>query len=123
MYCPQSSTGMGRLSIARGVPARTSSAACGTSRFSRKARDIITPAVVLAPLVGFDGVPIGWAMVALFRPHTGGVGAAAVWDRRLVEFQCLETICPQPFDIPMDLILTEAGNSSTNPATLCRVDS
>ena len=56
--------------------------------------------------------PIGWATVA--RPFAIGVG---------FEFQRLETIHPQPFDIPMDLILTEAGNSSTNRATLCRVDS
>ncbi len=87
-------------------------------------REIITPAIVLAPLVGFDAASyrLGYGggyfdrtLAALApRPFAIGVG---------FEFQRLETIHPQPFDIPMDLILTEAGNSSTNRATLCRVDS
>ena len=45
------------------------------------------------------------------RPFAIGVG---------FEFQRLETIHPQPFDIPMDLILTEACNLSANSTTLWR---
>jgi 5-formyltetrahydrofolate cyclo-ligase len=73
-------------------------------------RDIVTPAVVLAPLVGFDE--------ACYRLGYGG----GYFDRTLAalsprafaigigfEVQLLETIYPQSFDIPMDLIVTEAG--------------
>lgn len=73
-------------------------------------RDIVTPAMVLAPLVGFDracyrlGYGGGYfdrTLAALTpRPFAIGVGFA---------FQLLETIYPQPFDIAMDLIVTEAG--------------
>ena len=73
-------------------------------------RDIVTPRVVLAPLVGFDracyrlGYGGGYfdrTLAALSpRPLAIGVGFAA---------QLLETIHPQPFDVPMDLIVTESG--------------
>jgi 5,10-methenyltetrahydrofolate synthetase len=73
-------------------------------------REIIIPAMVLAPLVGFDGTSyrLGYGggyfdrtLAALTpRPFAIGVG---------FEIQRLETIYPQPFDIPMDLIVTEAG--------------
>jgi 5,10-methenyltetrahydrofolate synthetase len=65
---------------------------------------------VLAPLVGFDS--------ALFRLGYGG----GYFDRTLAalspkalaigvgfEVQLLETIHPQPYDVPMDLIVTESG--------------
>jgi len=73
-------------------------------------RQIVTPQAVLAPLVGFDrdcyrlGYGGGYfdrTLAALApRPWAIGVG---------FELSRLETIYPQDFDIPMDLIVTEAG--------------
>jgi 5-formyltetrahydrofolate cyclo-ligase len=73
-------------------------------------RDLVTPSMVLAPLVGFDcacyrlGYGGGYfdrTLAALDpRPLAIGVGFA---------LQAIETIHPQPFDIPMDLLVTEAG--------------
>jgi 5,10-methenyltetrahydrofolate synthetase len=67
----------------------------------------VTPAVVLAPLVGFDaeGYRLGYGgaffdrTLALLhpRPLTIGVGYASAQIR---------TIFPQPYDIPMDWIVT-----------------
>jgi 5-formyltetrahydrofolate cyclo-ligase len=73
-------------------------------------REIVTPTMVLAPLVGFDG--------ACYRLGYGGgyfdrtLGAMA--PRALAigigfELQRIETIYPQSFDVPMNLIVTEAG--------------
>ena len=71
-------------------------------------RDVVIPAAVLAPLVGFDlacyrlGYGGGYfdrTLGALNpRPLAIGVGFAA---------QEIATIHPQAFDIPMDLIVTE----------------
>jgi 5-formyltetrahydrofolate cyclo-ligase len=73
-------------------------------------RAVVIPTVVLAPLVGFDpacyrlGYGGGYfdrTLAALVpRPLAIGIGFAT---------QLLETIHPQPFDVPMDLIVTEAG--------------
>jgi 5-formyltetrahydrofolate cyclo-ligase len=73
-------------------------------------REIVIPAVVLAPLVGFDR--------ACYRLGYGG----GYFDRTLgasdpcplaigVGFACqeIETIHPQQFDVPMAMIVTEAG--------------
>jgi 5-formyltetrahydrofolate cyclo-ligase len=73
-------------------------------------RDVVVPAIVLAPLVGFDR--------ACYRLGYGG----GYFDRTLAslsprplaigvgfEFQLLETIHPQSFDIPMGAIATETG--------------
>ncbi len=73
-------------------------------------REIVTPSVVLAPVVGFDR--------ACYRLGYGG----GYFDRTLkalsppafaigvgFEAQALDTIHPQPFDVPMDVIVTEAG--------------
>jgi len=75
-------------------------------------REIVVPAMVLAPVVGFDrdryrlGYGGGYfdrTLAALNpRPMAIGVGFA---------MQQIETIHPQSFDIPMDLIVTEAGVS------------
>ena len=72
-------------------------------------RDIVLPQAVLAPLVGFDrefyrlGYGGGYfdrTLAALApRPLAIGVG---------FESSLLDTIHPQPHDIPMDLIVTEA---------------
>ena len=71
---------------------------------------VVTPSVVLAPLVGFDracyrlGYGGGYfdrTLAALVpRPLAIGIGFS---------LQELETIHPQPFDVPMDLIVTETG--------------
>ena len=73
-------------------------------------REIVVPAIVLAPVVGFDrecyrlGYGGGYfdrTLAALKpKPLAIGVGFAA---------QAIETIHPQPFDIVMDLIVTETG--------------
>ena len=73
-------------------------------------RAVAVPQAVLAPLVGFDhqcyrlGYGGGYfdrTLAALIpRPWAIGVG---------FEISRLETIYPQPFDVPMDLIVTEAG--------------
>ena len=73
-------------------------------------REIVVPALVLAPLVGFDR--------ACYRLGYGG----GYFDRTLAslsprplaigvgfEFQSLETIHPQSFDVPMDAIVTDVG--------------
>jgi 5-formyltetrahydrofolate cyclo-ligase len=72
-------------------------------------REIVTPSMVLAPLVGFDracyrlGYGGGYfdrTLGALdARPLAIGIGFAV---------QEIATIRPQPFDIPMDLVVTEA---------------
>ena len=71
--------------------------------------DVVTPQAVLAPLVGFDqkcyrlGYGGGYfdrTLAALSpRPLAIGVG---------FELSLIETIYPQDFDMPMDLIVTEA---------------
>jgi 5-formyltetrahydrofolate cyclo-ligase len=73
-------------------------------------REIVVPALVLAPLVGFDehcyrlGYGGGYfdrTLAALMpRPFAIGVGFGV---------QRLATIYPQSFDMPMDVIVTEAG--------------
>jgi 5-formyltetrahydrofolate cyclo-ligase len=75
-----------------------------------EARDIVVPQAVLAPLVGFDrqcyrlGYGGGYfdrTLAALSpRPRAIGVG---------FEMSQIETIFPQSFDIPMDVIVTEVG--------------
>jgi 5-formyltetrahydrofolate cyclo-ligase len=73
-------------------------------------REIVTPSMLLAPFVGFDR--------ACYRLGYGG----GYFDRTLAAFdpppiaigvgfaaQQIETIYPQPFDIPMGLIVTETG--------------
>jgi 5-formyltetrahydrofolate cyclo-ligase len=71
-------------------------------------RDPITPDVVLAPLVGFDarGYRLGNGggyfdrTLAAIHPRPIAIGVG-------YDFGALETIEPQPHDIPMDAILTE----------------
>ncbi len=74
-----------------------------------QSRNIVIPHAVLAPLVGFDrqcyrlGYGGGFfdrTLAALSpRPLAIGVG---------FELSQIETIHPQPFDVPMDIIVTEA---------------
>jgi 5-formyltetrahydrofolate cyclo-ligase len=73
-------------------------------------RDVVIPAVVLAPLVGFDPAcyRLGYGggyfdrTLAALRPPAVAIGIGFA-------VQELATIHPQPFDVPMDLIVTEAG--------------
>lgn len=72
--------------------------------------DVLTPSIALAPLVGWDGdgFRLGYGggyfdrtLAALNpRPFTIGIGFQSAR---------LTTIFPQPHDIPLDVILTEAG--------------
>jgi len=72
-------------------------------------RDLVIPHAVLAPVVGFDrqcyrlGYGGGYfdrTLAALSpRPRAIGVG---------FELSRIETIYPQPFDMPMDVVVTEA---------------
>ena len=72
-------------------------------------REIVVPQAVLAPLVGFDrqcyrlGYGGGYfdrTLAALSpRPRAIGVG---------FELSRIETIYPQSFDVPMDVVVTEA---------------
>ncbi|MFL5265389.1 MAG: 5-formyltetrahydrofolate cyclo-ligase [Stellaceae bacterium] len=71
-------------------------------------REVVVPQAILAPLVGFDrqcyrlGYGGGYfdrTLAALLpRPLAIGVG---------YELSKIETIYPQPFDMPMDIIVTE----------------
>lgn len=73
-------------------------------------RNIVIPQIVLAPLVGFDrdcyrlGYGGGYfdrTLAALApRPLAIGVG---------FELSQVSTIYPQPFDVPMDIVVTETG--------------
>ncbi|HEX4998153.1 MAG TPA: 5-formyltetrahydrofolate cyclo-ligase [Terriglobia bacterium] len=75
-----------------------------------RVRDVVTPEVVIAPLVGFDrgnyrlGYGGGFFDITLSamrpRPRTIGIG---------FELSRLDTIHPEETDIPMDFIVTEAG--------------
>jgi 5-formyltetrahydrofolate cyclo-ligase len=75
-----------------------------------KTRDVVQPDIMILPLVGFDahnhrlGYGAGYFDITLAsrrpRPHTIGVG---------FEVSRLETIYPYPTDVPLDLIVTEAG--------------
>ena len=72
-------------------------------------RELVTPAMVLAPLVGFDAdcYRLGYGggyfdrTLAALSPRAAAIGVG-------FEPQRLDTIHPQPFDVPMDLIVTEA---------------
>lgn len=82
-------------------------------------REPVRPDVLLVPLVGFDA--------ACYRLGNGGGyydrTIAAMTPRPIVlgvgyEFSRLETIFPQPHDIPMDAIITESGVEWRNDALL-----
>jgi 5-formyltetrahydrofolate cyclo-ligase len=73
-------------------------------------RRVVRPTILLVPLVGFDpqGYRLGYGggyydrTLAAMRPRPRAIGVGYELGR-------LETIHPQPHDIPMDAIVTEAG--------------
>lgn len=73
-------------------------------------REIVVPAIVLAPVVGHDrqcyrlGYGGGYfdRTLAALSPRAFAIGVG-------FEIQAIETIYPQPFDIAMDLVVTEGG--------------
>lgn len=73
-------------------------------------RRVVRPTVLLVPLVGFDpqGYRLGYGggyydrTLAAMTPRPRAIGVGYELGR-------LETIHPQPHDIPMDAIVTEAG--------------
>jgi 5-formyltetrahydrofolate cyclo-ligase len=75
-----------------------------------KERHPVTPSVVIAPLVGFDaqGYRLGYGggyydrTLAAIDPTPLVIGVG-------YELSRLETLYPQPHDIAMDVIVTEAG--------------
>jgi len=84
---------------------------------------LVVPDAALVPLVGFDGhgYRLGYGggyfdrtlAAPGRRPVTAGVG---------FESARLPTIHPQPHDIPMDFIVTEAGIRQVRGGDLVRVD-
>ncbi len=75
-------------------------------------RDVLRPDLVLAPLVGFDraNYRLGYGggyfdrTLAALDPRPFAVGVGFSLGR-------LETIDPQPHDIPMNAIITECSDS------------
>ncbi|HZT89608.1 MAG TPA: 5-formyltetrahydrofolate cyclo-ligase [Stellaceae bacterium] len=73
-------------------------------------REIVVPRAVLAPLVGFDegcyrlGYGGGYfdRTLAALQPRPAAIGVG-------FELCRLETIHPQPFDMPMQVVVTEAA--------------
>jgi 5-formyltetrahydrofolate cyclo-ligase len=71
---------------------------------------IVTPDLLLAPMVGFDvaGYRLGYGggyydrTFASLSPKPYAIGIA-------YELSRLETIYPQEHDIPLDVVITEAG--------------
>ncbi len=79
-------------------------------------RDPITPDLVLAPLVGFDaqryrlGNGGGYFDRTLAAAHPRPIAIGVGYD-----FSALDTIRPQPHDIPMDAVLTEQRDMLAEP--------
>ncbi len=75
-----------------------------------KERNVVTPTVLLVPVVGFDSANyrLGYGggyydrTLAAIRPRPATIGIG-------FELSRLDTIYPQPHDIPLDVIVTEEG--------------
>ena len=84
--------------------------------------DKVQPDVVLMPPVGFDdhGYRLGYGggyfdrTLAVLQPHPLKIGVAREASR-------MRTIHPQPYDIPMDYVVTEAGVYEARPTGLAPV--
>jgi len=77
------------------------------------ARNPVTPDAVLAPLVGFDGncYRLGYGGGYFDRTLAAmkAAGTAPVAIGIGLELQRLDSIRPEPHDIPMHCIITESG--------------
>ncbi len=73
-------------------------------------RNIVVPDLVLAPLVGFDAAKyrLGYGggyfdrTLAVLQPRPVAIGIGFAFAR-------LATVHPQPHDLAMDTVVTEAG--------------
>ncbi|MFQ5935153.1 MAG: 5-formyltetrahydrofolate cyclo-ligase [Acidiferrobacterales bacterium] len=82
-----------------------------------KETNVVMPDVVFVPFLAFDsqchrlgfGLAYYDATLAALTPRPYAVGIG-------YEFQRLETIFPQPFDVPMDVIVTETGAHTSTDA-------
>jgi 5-formyltetrahydrofolate cyclo-ligase len=82
-------------------------------------REVVRPTALLVPLVGFDadGFRLGYGggyydrtlAATNPKPLTIGIG---------FELGRLPTIYPQPHDVPMDALVTEAGVATANPSPI-----
>ena len=81
-----------------------------------RVREVVQPSVVIMPLVGFDplnyrlGYGAGYFDITLASmepmPRSIGIG---------FELSRLDTIHPLPTDVPVDLVITEAGIQRPQP--------
>src|ERR1700736_2920754 len=70
-------------------------------------REIVTPTMVLAPLVGFDDACYRLGYGGGFFDRTLGAMLPRLYAIGIgFEFQRLKTIHPQSYDVPMDVIVT-----------------
>jgi 5,10-methenyltetrahydrofolate synthetase len=85
--------------------------------------EILTPDIVLVPMVGFDGCGYRLGYGGGYFDRT-----LALCERRVIaigvsyEVLRLETIHPQTHDIPMDFVVTEAGVYAAGGNTLEQID-
>jgi 5-formyltetrahydrofolate cyclo-ligase len=89
-----------------------------------RVREVVRPSVVIMPLVGFDalnyrlGYGAGYFDITLASmeppPHSVGIG---------FELSRLDTIHPLPTDVPVDLVITEAGIQKRGQTTRTPNDS
>ena len=94
-----------RSSSGAGTPASPCRRGSGTSR--RPRREPLAPDVVIAPLVVRPSGLSTRLRRRLFRPHARRSLAASLRSRARLCRSGLETVYPQPHDIPMNLIVTE----------------
>jgi 5-formyltetrahydrofolate cyclo-ligase len=90
-------------------------------------RELASPTILIVPLLGFDeaGFRLGYGggyydrSLAVMRPRPFTIGVG-------YEIGRLSTIYPQPHDVPMDVIVTEAGmtrfDSARKPALEEKLD-
>ncbi len=84
---------------------------------------VLIPDAVLVPPVGFsdDGWRLGYGggyfdrTLATISPQPLKICVAHELSR-------IPTILPQPHDIPMDFVVTEAGIHAVEPGGMCRID-
>ncbi len=71
---------------------------------------LVEPDIVLAPLVGFDAAKFRLGQGGGYFDRTlGGMARRPIAIGVGYELGAMHTIHPQPFDVPMDVIVTNAG--------------